>query len=64
MGEIYLNENLETVAGHGCAIKTSLRGKIESCLELTFMDILATSEGTARFSRMSSNICKMITIKN
>lgn len=52
----YLKDNLETVAGHGCATNTSLRAKVGNCSALILIDILATSEGWVRFSRMASNI--------
>lgn len=53
---LILKENRETVAGHGCAIKTSLRAYADSSSELTEIDILDNSDGAVRSSRMLSNI--------
>jgi hypothetical protein len=41
----YLNENRESAAGHGCAIKISLRAYVDSCSEFTHIDILVNLEG-------------------
>ena len=42
----YLNENRETVAGHGCAIRMSLRAYVDRTFEFTDTDILDKLEGT------------------
>lgn len=58
MRKPYLNENRESVAGHGCAIKISLRAYVEITCEFTSMEILLRSEGLIRSSMMLSSICK------
>lgn len=42
----YLNENRETVAGHGCANRISFREEVEIRFELTLTAILANSAGS------------------
>lgn len=41
----YLNENRDSAAGHGCAIKISLRAYVDSSSEFTHIDILVNLEG-------------------
>lgn len=54
-GKPYLKENRETVAGHGCATKASLRAYAGRNCEFTHIDILDKLEGVLRSSRMSSS---------
>lgn len=51
----YLNENFETAAGHGCAIRMSLSACERRDSEFNFTDILDTLEGTTLPNKMSSN---------
>lgn len=50
----YLNENRETMAGQGCAIKMSLRAKVGRDFEFTRINILDKFDGTVLPSRMLS----------
>lgn len=42
----YLNENRETVAGHGCASRMSFRAEVVIGFEFTLIAILASSDGS------------------
>lgn len=62
-----MNENLETAAGHGCAIKMSLSACERRGSEFNFSDILDTLEGITLPNKMSSSTCEQIdecSIKN
>jgi hypothetical protein len=54
---LILKENLETAAGHGCAIKMSLSACERRVSEFNFNDILDTFAGTTLPNKMSSSTC-------